>query len=343
MGTLGLRSTSAVALGLVLSLESGTARAQDSDALAEALYRSALELMEQGKEAEACPKLKQSQEIDPAVGTLLYLGLCYERLGKTASAWAAYRAASEASRKANQPERQKIALERAEKLEPVLSSLTIHLPEAASLPNVEVVLDGVPVGTAAVGQPMPVDPGEHVVEVTAPGYLPLSERVNVAEQGASSTVTLGPLQRLPGSSSGPQPPPAADPGVSADTGMPADVTTSGGGAQRTWGLVVGGVGLVGLGVGTYFGVRTQNKEDEARSNCTNYPTGCNATGLEANDAASSAANYATGAFIVGGVGLVTGLVLYLTAPSEAPGSRAGVRLEPTVGGDTQGLRLTGSF
>ena len=115
-----------------MTVSPGAAAQAASDAMAETLYNNALDLMETGKNAEACPLLEQSQEIDPAVGTLLYLGLCYERTGRTASAWATYRAAGEAGRRGNQAERSKIALENASRIEPSLSRITIVMPQASS-------------------------------------------------------------------------------------------------------------------------------------------------------------------------------------------------------------------
>ncbi len=165
-----------------------------SDAMAETLYNNALDLMEAGKNVEACPLLEQSQEIDPAVGTLLYLGLCYERTGRTASAWATYRAAGEAGRRGNQAERSKIALENASRIEPSLSRVTIVMPQASS--GVSVFLDGEPIGAVALGMAMPVDPGSHVVEARAPNSHPVQIRLEVKTGEAHQTVNIPPLQPL---------------------------------------------------------------------------------------------------------------------------------------------------
>ena len=312
------------------------AAAQNKEALAEALYKSALDLMEQGKNDEACPKLKQSQEIDPAVGTLLYLGLCYERVGKPASAWAAYRAAGEASRKANQPERREIALERAAKIEPTLSTLTLLMPPEAHVPGLQILLDGAPVGTASLGVPMPVDPGPHVVQVIAPGHQTSSQDVVVDPEGATHTINLRALAAVEPSAAEATPAPSQTPrDAHHDTG--AGLST-----QQTVGLVVGGVGVLGLATGAYFGIRTQSAESEAKKHCTNYPTDCSPTGLDANEDAKTYGRYATAGLLVGGAALIGGAVLYLTAPGEATNS-ASVRISPAMSQAGGSVWVSGSF
>src|SRR5215831_12203035 len=82
------------------TLLTGTAYAADKspDAVrAEALFDEGRRLMQSGDFAAACPKFAESQTLDPAPGTALNLATCYEKAGKLASAWAAYRSAEASS------------------------------------------------------------------------------------------------------------------------------------------------------------------------------------------------------------------------------------------------------
>jgi serine/threonine-protein kinase len=81
-------------------------------------------------------------------------------------------------------------------------------------------------------------------------------------------------------------------------------------------LVLGGAGIVGVGLGTFFGLRASSKWSDAKEKCTDYPFGCGAEGTDLRASAQSAGNVSTVAFVAGGALLATGLVLYFTAPSK---------------------------
>jgi thioredoxin-like negative regulator of GroEL len=95
-------------------------------AAAEALFNQGRDLMTAGKFVEACPKFEASQQLDPGLGTMLNLAECYEKTGRTASAWAEYREAIPLARAAGSKARQDLAVERAKALEERLSTLTIR-------------------------------------------------------------------------------------------------------------------------------------------------------------------------------------------------------------------------
>ena len=154
------------------------ATAQDK-AIAESLYREGLAQMKEGNYQSACPKLAESQRLEPAVGTLLYLGECYEQLGLTASAWATFTAAIDAAKRVNNRGREQIAIERAATLADKVSRLTLVVPDEAQVAGLEVKQDGRVVAEAAWGVPLPIDPGLHVIEATAPGRQPWTKQVSI--------------------------------------------------------------------------------------------------------------------------------------------------------------------
>ena len=95
-------------------LLSAAARAEEppdgaKKAAAQALFDEGKRLMDAGQFAQACPKFADSEKLDPGVGTLLNLGVCYEKNGQTASAWATYKEAASAAANAGEAAREKYA------------------------------------------------------------------------------------------------------------------------------------------------------------------------------------------------------------------------------------------
>src|SRR5688572_14521079 len=139
---------SAALIGVVLC---GSAFGQDDaqhKAAAEALFDEGRSLAGQGQYEAACQRFEQSQAMDPGVGTLLYLGDCYERVGRVASAWAMYRAAASAAGAAAQVERSRIASERAQRLTPYLSKLVLAVPAENRVSGFELSINGKPLSAA---------------------------------------------------------------------------------------------------------------------------------------------------------------------------------------------------
>lgn len=185
-----------LALAAAVGLTSQVAGAQSATevSLAETLYRTARELARTGNYDEACPKFAESYRLDPATGTLLNLATCHEAQGKLATAWLEYSDALVVSRRAGRQSRVKFAEERIAAIEPRLSRVTIALAPGADEPKLQLSLDGLAIGGAAVGIPTPVDPGKHVVEARAPGKKPWSETVEIGATADAKVVTVPVLE-----------------------------------------------------------------------------------------------------------------------------------------------------
>lgn len=316
-GTFRRVAALAPACWLVLGATHAFAQTSAADkAAAEALFDQGVKLMKQNSFTEACPKLEESERIDPAVGTLLYLGECYERVGKTASAWATFREAASLATTSNQGDRARVAAARAQDLEPKLSRLSIELsPEVAQIPNVTVKRGTQRLEPSLYGTPLPIDPGEYRVEVSAPGYEAWSTPIKVEAGGASASVRVPALVKAPESpSAAPLRAPAKDASQAPLAPPPASHQRASAGltTQQTIGIVAGGVGIVGIGLGSYFGVRAISNNSDAEQHCPKEGFCSDQAGLDLTDKARENARAANVAFAIGGGLVALGAVLYLT-------------------------------
>jgi hypothetical protein len=327
-----------VALGIGLTANHG-ARAQGGEAAATALFDEGRRLMAAHKYADACPKLAESERLAPSGGTLINLADCYEHTGQTASAWVAWKDAAARANAAGKADVEKRALSKAAALEPTLSRLTVSVDAASDVAGLEIKNDGVAVGHAELGVALPVDPGSHLVEATAPKKKPFSTKVDVAAKQTDAKVTVT-LEDEPEAAT--PPPPVTPPPSTTTTEPPPPPATSSGSTQRTLGIVVGVVGLAGLGTGAAFGLIARSKNDEALQP-QNCPTAklCTQNGLDLTSDAKTAAMLSTVSFIAGGVLAAGGIVLVLTAPSGSP--RTGLRLTPLLAPSTAGLGLDAAW
>jgi hypothetical protein len=331
-----------MALALVLSSAASSGYCQTDDkTTAEALFMEAKELMQAGRYDEACPKLADSQKLDPGIGTLLNLALCYKSLGRTASAWSTYREAAAAARAGRQEERETIARDEADALQKTLSRLKIELsPEVAQL-DLTIARDGVVIPKSAWGAASPVDPGVRVVEVSAPGKKPWRTEIQVDPNGDSKTVVVPPLEDAPV-----VPAESTEHGASPDA-APAAVEDKGPKTRRTIGFVAGGVGIATIGVGAFFGIRALGLKSDSDDRCRDGE--CDAEGLSLYEDAQTSGLIADICYGVGAIGLGVGAYLVLTnggfSGSDAPESarRPGWELGAMAGPRAQGVVLRNTW
>jgi hypothetical protein len=309
---------------------------KDKAAQAQALFDDGLSLMKAGKYAEACPKLQQSQKLDPAMGTQYRLAECYESAGLIGTAWALFTEVAEAAKKAGRADREGQARQHATALRPRVPMMTISLrPEIAGLPGLEVRRDGEPVDRADHNRKAPVDPGAHTITVAATRKKPWQQTVRALEGGAVE-VSVPALEDDASAAASPATPDASPP-RSAEASPPeakvAGAGASPGTGQRIGALVVGVVGLGGVAVGSAFGLIAKGQWNDALSHCKGGdPTRCDASGISTGGDASRSATISTVGFVAGGAVIATALVVFLTSPS-AKKAPVAVRLAPAIGLD----------
>ena len=328
-------TTLASLLAAAVALHAVAVQAQ-SDAgprtLAVQLFDEAEALLLKDRVAEACPKYAESYRLDPQLGVLTYLAECYEKNGQLASAWSTFRDAEDLARRRGDA-RAEPARQRAAALEPKLSYVVIQVPEGVRAPGLEVLRDGTPIAQVLWGTRTAVDTGTHRVEARAPGHKPWLQQVTIADAAQSITVEVPKLAREP----------AAD-HVGAGAAGPSAARDNPGASGRIAAIAVGGIGIVGVGVGGFFGLSAQASLSDAKGLC-NEADYCTPRGDELRRSAKSKALVATVATGVGVAALVTAGILWFRAPradiSSAPARKPAWALAPAQAG--WGLEMSRAF
>ncbi|HET7502037.1 MAG TPA: hypothetical protein VFK02_13565 [Kofleriaceae bacterium] len=333
-GKMHCRIVLALCLGLCAAHGIAGAQTAADKAAADTLFNEGKKQMAAGDTAGACDKFEASLARVTQLGTQIALASCFEKLGKTASAWGQFRAAASAAAKAHD-KRQRFAEEHATALEPRLSKLVIKLEPGDRVDGLEVKRDDQPVAAAELGTPMPVDPGEHLVAASAPGWVAWSTKVSVAATPGVVEVTVPALEKPPAKLDEPKPPPP-----------PAPVATDGAGrSRRAIAYAVGGGGAAIVGVSLVFGAVARSRWNSAQSHCQDRQ--CDEKGVDLAHSARTFGNLSTATFAIGAVAVATGVYFYLTAPSsgmeKSPSASSAVRISPSIGPAQVGLTVAGGF
>jgi hypothetical protein len=339
-----------LAVSAALSL-SGRASAQSSTAQARALFKEARALMDHERYEKACPKLEESLRLDYGMGTQFNLAHCWEKLGRTASAWGMFLDVAAAASREGQAKRESAARERAAALEPKLTRLRIEVP--APVDGLTVTRSGEEVGQAAWGEAMPVDPGSQHIEASAPGKKPWSKDIDVVGVGKTASVRVPALEDVQ------PPPPEPEPVVQTEPpmqGVGEDRASGGGmsGGRLAGTLLLAGVGAGGVVTGTLFGLKTSSETNKARQLCDGGPDGTTCDSADPDgeaaelydhrDKAKQARTVSYVAFGAGGAALIGSALLWLTAPSRArDASSTGLQMKPTLAPGLASLSIRGTF
>jgi hypothetical protein len=300
----------------------------------EQLFREGRALLVEGRFAEACAKLEQSQRVEPRGGTLLNVAACHERLGKLATAWQEFHDAATWARAEGHDDRAALAEQRIEAIEPRLAWITVTVARDPFAARASVAIDGAELPEKRFGERIPVDAGQHRVTARFADESTW-EKVVAIEEAERQTVVVRPAAAV----SEWAPPLPQYPRYPAPQ-VEAPLPQNDGRTQRALGLVTGAAGFASSGLGVYLLVHASRLSAQANTLCVNQE--CTVQGVDlvrsaqANNTAGIVVTSISAALVAGG-----GLI-YLTAPSPKEGPTAGaVRVRAALG--PQSVALQGSF
>lgn len=186
-------------------------------------------------------------------------------------------------------------------------------PSGADVAAVSVTMDDEPLADRLDGTPLAIDPGTHSFTFRMEGQAPVTKTFVIQEgqQDRREIVTFGTPVVVP-----------VPIVVRAPVATPSTQASAGMGAQMILALVATGIGVAGIGTGTAFGVVALSRKNAAQSEC---PGQCaTQDGVNKWNDVMAAGNVSTIGFVVGGVGLAAGVVLWLTAPSFGGSTQVGL-------------------
>jgi tetratricopeptide (TPR) repeat protein len=297
---------------LVATTQSLDARAQTG--AAEALFQSGREAMERENFQVAREKFEESNRLEPAVGTLLNLALCEERLGRRLAAWHHLRRVIEAL--PPNDDRLPIAQEHYEEIDLRLARVTL-LAAPTLKPDAAIRFGATLLTRSSFGIPIPIEAGPSRLAVDAPGRQPRVYLLTLRE-GARETLLVEPgpaIGRIPRELRA---------GPSAQEGNPYSTT----------GWIALGVGSALVVAGAGAGMAAVQAKNDMDRECDAQLL-CSGRGIEAADRGESFAVVSTLAFGAGALGLAAGTWLLLSGRrSDRPASATQVSLllgSPGVG------------
>jgi hypothetical protein len=189
------------------------------------------------------------------------------------------------------------------------------------------------------GRAVEVNPGTYTFTFEAPDGTKTEKQIVVAEgeKDKRVTATIGkPVAVVAGA-----PPPAsttivlAPPPASQNPPVENTPVVTSSGPWKTIGIVTAGVGVVGLGLGSVFGVMASSNKSSAGCNSNSVCPNQNA--VNTLGSAQSDGNLATVFFIAGAVLAAGGIMTWALAPSSS------VQVAPSVGSNTAGMLLRGAW
>jgi hypothetical protein len=354
-------SSTAIVL-LSVGLCAVPARADDAvdEQKINALFAEARDAFVAGDYGTACPKFEEVVRQKPGLGARIGLGDCYRAQQRRAKAWEVYKGvvndvpdlvkrAKGFTEQSKVRKRGEEAQARIKEMEPYLGWVLLMVPESVlGLQDLVIHLDGAVLDRTKLGIRLPVDRGEHIVDVSAAGKKTWGKTVALVE-GADLSVTIEPLEddvppvkpvpiEPPHVKTGTETKPSAGklPSIGGDSTLPPkvgplrpDTKDEYLSQQRVFGITLGAVGIGAALAGAAFGIRAVQKRSESEAGGHCVANRCDDIGLPLRQASYNAGNASTGLLIGGGVALAAGAALFLTAPKHALPVQATIVLGPS--------------
>ncbi|HZU83303.1 MAG TPA: tetratricopeptide repeat protein [Polyangiaceae bacterium] len=327
----------AIAAALAPARASRAQGAERDPAAAELLFEQGRAEARAGRYDRACPSFGESYRLDPAVGSLLNMADCAEHLARPAEA---LRRFTQALGELSASDARRSYVEgRIARLKPRVPRVRIVFAPGDVPANV--LCDGVPVDRGALGAPLLVDPGRHVIGVRAPGRADRDIAVDAIENAEQQVRAEPGEARVAEPPAPPMPlPPARRAEVTPATGVVLSRARSN---ALPW--VAGGIGALGIAVGSIAGIVAMSDAHTVSSRCPDRqcltPAAFDAAGQAASEG-KVMETVSTVAFGVGLAGAAAAAYLWLAAPSSAP-TRSAAWVAPWGGSKGGGLAAGGRF
>ncbi|MCU0693664.1 MAG: PEGA domain-containing protein [Polyangiaceae bacterium] len=334
-------------LAAIPTVAPSAARAQELTAQqARSLFQEARALIAGGDYATALVKLERVATFKRTPQVVYYVGVCHEKTGKLVMALGAYRIALADAQAAGTHEVVREAQASVARLEPRIPLLTLTKGQGAQAATIQV--DGKEIGDAAMAEPMPLDPGTHVIEAHAQGFKPFRRETTLSE-GDKPSIEVALVEKTddapPASGADTTDAPTEGDNSSADLGQTASEAGS-----STLGWIVTGVGVAALATSGYFFAQRSSAMSDLDDQCGPDRDQCPASAKGTYDDGKKYTTLGNIALGVGAVGVVTGVIILVTSggsSSEQEPSQlsrvASVRVLPCAQGSWAGLSLDGRF
>ena len=195
-------------------------------AAARDLFKQGDELQRAGKFAEALDKFQRAEQVIQAPTNVLRVAECQAALGKLVEASESYRTVIRWTLQPGSPQAFQSAVDQAKgelaQVEPRVPKLLVQATPA-QVQNAQLIVDGTAMPGALIGVPVPIDPGDHKILVSAPGYSAPELAVTLHER-ESKTVSVE-LKAFGAPAAATPPPPVAS-GTAAPPPPPPQYETT---------------------------------------------------------------------------------------------------------------------